>query len=377
MERAERPVDFAFTPADDSPQDVGLSWVDIGREEQEALFRSTEQQMDLWRSPRMIEVKAIIREAARVNVTVLITGETGTGKDVVTRGIHRLSSRRNRPFVKVSCAAMPHELLESELFGHERGAFSGAHQPKIGKFEAAQDGTIFLDEVGDLHPTLQGKLLHVLQDGEFSRVGGKPTLKVDVRTVAATNQDLERAVAEGRFRQDLYYRLNVIHIPVPPLRERMEEVPVLANHFVEVYAPRFSRAAFTLSAAMLDDLMRRSYPGNVRELENLVKRMIVLGEAAIARPRIVSSAPGRVEAAPADARQSLREIVRQASAVTEREVIARTLEQTGWNRIHAAKALRISYRALLYKMKRFDLHGARPRRTFPREARPESEGGGL
>jgi two-component system response regulator AtoC len=348
---------------------------------QDALFRSTERQMDLWCSPKMLEVKEILREAARVDVTVLITGETGAGKDVVARGIHHLSSRRFRPFVKVNCAAMPYELLETELFGHERGAFTGAHQLKIGKFQMAEGGTVFLDEIGDLHPGLQAKLLHVLQDGEFSRVGGKTSLKVDVRTIAATNQDLERAVAKGQFRQDLYYRLNVIHIPVPPLRERVQEIPPLVNHFVDVYTKRFARA-FTLSPASLQDLLRQPYPGNVRELENMVKRMIILGAATISR-RSGAALPPEVpasvlEVAPAEAPQSLRDIVRRASALTEREVIRRTLEQTGWNRIRAAKALRISYRALLYKMKHFELYGDRSmRRTSFEGSQPDPDGAGV
>ena len=334
---------------------------------QPAPLRPTDRQMELWCSVRMHEVKEFIRQAASVDVTVLVTGETGTGKDIVARGIHHLSPRRSSPFVKVNCAAMPRELLETELFGHERGAFTGAHQLKIGKFEAAHGGTIFLDEIGDLHPALQGKLLHILQDGEFARLGGKSTLKVDVRTIAATNQDLEGAVTEGRFRQDLYYRLNVIQIKVPPLRERIEEIPALVNYFVEVYARRFNRDTFALSPAALDALLRQPYPGNVRELENLVKRMIVLGEASM---QPLSGGPGGT--APADSRrpnqpasimdgptQSLREIVRQASRAREREIICQVLDHTGWNRVRSAKALKISYRALLYKMKQFGLNGHR------------------
>ena len=327
-------------------------------------FRPAEQQMELWCSPRMREVKEFIQEAASVDVTVLVTGETGTGKDVVARGIHAMSPRRAGPFVKVNCAAMPRELLETELFGHERGAFTGAHQLKIGKFEAAHGGTIFLDEIGDLHPALQGKLLHVLQDGEFARLGGKSTLKVDVRTIAATNQDLDRAVTEGRFRQDLYYRLNVIQIKVPPLRERIEEIPALVNYFVEVYARRFHRDAFTLSPAALDGLLRQPYPGNVRELENLVKRMIVLGEASV-QPMSAGPAPAEAKRPnqPANildgSTQSLRDIVRQASRAREREIICQVLDHTGWNRVRSAKALKISYRALLYKMKQFGLNGHR------------------
>src|SRR5207249_2799480 len=246
------------------------------RPQAEALGPAPEQlggrirrEMELWSSPKMLEASQILREAARVDVTVLVTGETGTGKELVARAIHHFSSRRAGPFVKVNCAAMPRDLLESELFGHERGAFTGAHRQKLGKFEAADGGTIFLDEIGDLHPALQAKLLHVLQDGEFSRVGGKSTLKVDVRVIAATNQDLDRAVAGGRFREDLYYRLNVIQIVVPPLRERAEEIPYLINYFIERHSRLFRREEFAVPADVMAVLVQHNYPGNVREVENL------------------------------------------------------------------------------------------------------------
>src|SRR5262249_35839451 len=241
------------------------------------------QEMSLCCSPKMTEARQILRDAARVDVTVLITGETGTGKELVARAIHHFSTRRTGPFIKVNCAAMPRELLESELFGYERGAFTGAHKLRIGKFEAAHHGTIFLDEIGDLHPALQAKLLHVLQDGEFSRIGGKSTLSVDVRVLAATNQDLERAVTEGRFREDLFYRLNVIHVLVPPLRERATEIPPLVNYFVERYAKLYRRDGFAVPSSVMERLTRHRYPGNVRELENLIKRMIVLDDPFMMR----------------------------------------------------------------------------------------------
>jgi two-component system, NtrC family, response regulator AtoC len=320
------------------------------------------REMDFWCSPKMLEARQIIREAARVDVTVLVTGETGTGKELVARAIHHFSTRRAGPFVKVNCAAMPRELLESELFGYERGAFTGAHKLKIGKFEAAHRGTIFLDEIGDLHPGLQAKLLHVLQDGEFSRIGGKWTLSVDVRVLAATNQDLEKAVAEGRFREDLYYRLNVVHVFVPPLRERATEIPLLANYFVERYAKLYRRDGFTVPQSVLDRLMRHRYPGNVRELENLIKRMIVLDDPFLTRiplpdPEVEGATSPAIAAAVQE--PSLKEIARRASQAAEREAIAKTLEQNGWNRVRAARALRISYRALLYKIKQAGLDAER------------------
>lgn len=322
-----------------------------------------QQETALWRSPRMQEVWKIVQQAARVDVTVLVRGQTGTGKDLVARAIHYLSPRQGRPFVKVNCAAVPRELLESELFGHERGAFTGAHQLKIGKFESANHGTIFLDEIGDLHPALQAKLLHVLQDGELSRVGAKSTIRVDVRILAATNQDLEKAVGTGRFRDDLYYRLNVIQIVVPPLRERPDEIPLLVNYFIERYSRQFHRERFTLPPNAMEHLLKHRYPGNIRELENIVKRMIVLND-----PYIFRTLPSLGNAdrdadgpqGPAAHTGTLKEIARDAARAAEREAITKALEQTGWNRIRAAKLLKISYRALLYKIKDAGLtHGSR------------------
>ena len=349
--------------------------------EEDAPGNQLRREMSLWRSPRMREVREILCEAAGVDVTVLVTGETGTGKDVIAQAIHALSTRRRGPFVKVNCAAVPRELLETELFGHERGAFTGAHRQNIGKFEAAHLGTMFLDEIGDLHPALQAKLLHVLQDGAFSRVGGKTMLKVDVRVVAATNQNLEKAVAEGRFREDLYYRLNVVQVHVPPLRERLEEIPALIDYFVERYSRVFRRDGFALTPAMMDRFLQHRYPGNVRELENLVKRMIVLGDPFSGRPPVAAETPhangngngnGAAHGVPTgrDARLHLKEICHNASLAAERGVLAQVLDETGWNRVHAARALKISYRALLYKMKRTGLHGPRPTARAPMSPTP-------
>jgi two-component system response regulator AtoC len=312
------------------------------------------EELGLWRSPRMQGVRRIIDQAARIDVTVLIGGETGVGKDVVARAIHALSLRQERPFVKVNCAAVPRDLLESELFGHERGAFTGADRQKIGKFEAADQGTIFLDEIGDLHPDLQGKLLHVLQDGQFSRVGGRSTVKVNVRVLAATNQSLEQAVAAGRFREDLFYRLNVIQIVVPPLRDRREDIAPLTEFFVRRYSELFHRPLFELRPDALDRLLHHRFPGNVRELENMVKRMIVLGDVDRSEPvaeipldtrAVLSGKPTRTPAI------SLKDISRRAAQEAERQEIVKMLEHTRWNRVKAAKLLNISYRALLYKIK--------------------------
>jgi two-component system, NtrC family, response regulator AtoC len=337
-----------------------------------------DQETSLWRSSAMQALRRVIEQAAQVQVTVLVLGETGTGKDLVARTIHYWSSRQHRRFVKVNCAAVPRGLLESELFGHERGAFTGAHQLKIGKFESAHRGTIFLDEIGDLDPSLQAKLLHVLQDGEFSRVGGGSVIRVDVRIIAATNQDLEKAVAAGRFREDLYYRLNVIQIVVPPLRERPEEIPPLVQYFAQRYGKLFGREGFAIQPEQMRQLVEHTYPGNIRELENIVKRMIVLNGPLVTN----SSAPpspsrpssggdglaGRVE----PERLSLKEISRRAALAAERETISRALEQTHWNRVRAAKLLRISYRALLYKIKDVGLApgGSSPPVPFSQRRKP-------
>jgi two-component system response regulator AtoC len=327
-----------------------------GAETQDDGSRRLGDELSLWTSSLMLEIREIIRQAARADITVLICGETGTGKDLVARAIHQFGVRKSGPFIKVNCAAVPRELLESELFGHERGAFTGAHQLKIGKFESADHGTIFLDEIGDLHPALQGKLLHVLQDGQFSRVGGRSTIKVDVRVLAATNQNLEQAVAAGRFRDDLYYRLNVVQIAVPALRERSEEIPLLAQYFVDRYAKLLQHESFTLPAETLHRLMRYRYPGNVRELENIIKRMIVLGDSHLARAPWPGEATngksdGDFRPSPVKARISLKDISRKAALAAERQAILEALGQTHWNRIRAAKLLGISYRALLYKIK--------------------------
>jgi two-component system, NtrC family, response regulator AtoC len=320
------------------------------------------QELALLTSPQMRDIQRVIQQAAQADVTVLVCGETGVGKELVARAIHAHSRRHRAAFVKVNCAAMPRELLESELFGHERGAFTGAHQRKPGRFELADGGTMFLDEIGELHPALQAKLLHVLQDGEFSRVGGRHNLKVDVRTICATNRDLAREVARGRFREDLFYRLNVINILVPPLRERRDDIPGLVEYFVQRYSREFGVAERQLAPGILQAFLSYPWPGNIRELENFIKRMLVLRDWTLARtlvaPRAASTVPVVAPASPSvsptsidSTGRSLKEISRQAVLEAEREVIARALEQCRWNRVKTAKMLKISYRALLYKIK--------------------------
>jgi two-component system response regulator AtoC len=290
------------------------------------------------------------------------------GKEVVARTLHELSDRRDARFVKVNCAALPEELLESELFGYERGAFTGASARKAGKFEVASGGSIFLDEIGEMSPKLQAKLLQVLQDGEFSRLGGDSDVQVDVRVVCATNRNLEEMVQRGSFREDLFYRINVVNVRVPPLRERREEVPVLTDHFLARYAQQYGREAPRISERLLAGFQAYDWPGNVRELENMIKRVVVLqDETAIsneifAAPRQVpaplAAAPVEglrpAQAAvpePADARLSLREIGRRAARDAEREALQRVLHQTNWNRRKAAQILEVSYKTLLQKIK--------------------------
>ena len=318
-------------------------------------------------SDKMAAVRSLIERVADSDVTVLVRGETGTGKELVARGLRWYSMRRDKPFVKVNCAALPADLLESELFGFERGAFTGAVHAKPGKFEAADEGTIFLDEIGEMSATLQAKLLQVLQDGEFSRLGGLSEVHVDVRVVAATNCDLERAVASGAFREDLYFRINVVEIALPPLRERRDDIPLLAEHFLKTQQATVRRPAGpalpALSPQTLELFANYDWPGNVRELENIVKRVVVLGDEqaaheVIERRQITVPARPQPEVSAAAAQTegasrltSLKDIGRTAAREAERVAILDMLERTRWNRKEAAEILGISYKALLYKIK--------------------------
>jgi two-component system response regulator AtoC len=316
---------------------------------------------------KMREVREIIEQVADTDITVLVRGESGTGKELVARTIYQLSDRSKQPFVKVNCAALPSELLESELFGFEKGAFTGAQKRKLGKFEYANNGAIFLDEISEMHPSLQAKLLQVLQDGEFSRLGGESDVHVNTRVIAATNRNLEEAVADGSFREDLYYRLNVVTIHIPPLRERLDGVPLLVDHFLRKNNEQYNKNLEALTPETMDVFMKYHWPGNVRELENMVRRMVVLGNETTVLEEIslrgMPPAP-RAEApeaaldlAVADVDFSagetidLKAISRRAAQVAEKRVIERVLQQTRWNRKEAAEKLQISYKALLYKMK--------------------------
>jgi two-component system, NtrC family, response regulator AtoC len=339
-------------------------------------------------SPAMMGIWDMVDRVAETDVPVLIRGESGVGKEGIARALHERSPRRGKPFVKINCAALPSELLESELFGHERGAFTGATSEKPGKFELADKGTIFLDEIGEMHPALQAKLLQVLQDEEYYRVGGKRPLRADARVVVATNRVLEEELARGNFREDLYYRLNVVSVHVPPLRDRKEDVPHLIEHFRRKYGSKYKQGAMDFSPEVTRRLLEYDYPGNVRELENLVRRLVVLRDerfvldelkAAQARrplqaPALQTGSAGgalpppnqgqaRLDAPPSQPPAavvpmlgsaetvSLKEIARQAALRAEREAISAMLARTNWNKRKAAARLQISYKALLYKIK--------------------------
>jgi two-component system response regulator AtoC len=389
--------DFVSKPFDETDLEVPLANAlkqrQLSREVaclREELQSKAKHNLLFGNSERMAEVRDLIDRVADTDVTVLLRGESGTGKELVARAICASSLRRDKPFVKVNCAALPTELLESELFGFERGAFTGAMQQKPGKFEFANHGTMFLDEIGDMSFPLQAKLLQVLQDGEFSRLGGKHDVHVDVRVVAATNRDLEQAVASGQFREDLFFRLNVVSIGLPPLRERREEVPILTEYFLKKYSVQYNKPYSEISPDTMRLFMEYDWPGNVRELENLIKRVVVLSSethiqkemshgiamaahrvslaaAAAAPARRAAAAAAAAMAAPAAAalptpaeivsaaadagNYSLKDISREAARQAERELIFKMLQQTRWNRKETAEILGISYKALLYKIK--------------------------
>jgi two-component system response regulator AtoC len=333
------------------------------REEIEVLERRLDDQGGsgdlILASPSLRRIRQTARQVADTDAPVLVLGESGVGKEVVCRFIHASSGRREQPFVKVNCAALPDELLESELFGYERGAFSGATRDKPGKFELAHRGSILLDEIGEMSPRLQAKLLHVLQDGEFSRLGGSAVVKVDARVLSSTNARLDAAVAAGDFREDLYFRLNVIRVEIPPLRERPEDVPVLARHFFGLYRGRYQSALDGLPPALLSAFGDHAWPGNVRELENAVRRYVILPDvdAALAELRRRAVAPAPVEpAAPrfAEPPRSVRAAASAAAGEVERRLIQQALEETRWNRREAARRLNMSYKTLLNKLKRWD-----------------------
>jgi two-component system NtrC family response regulator len=306
-------------------------------------------------SRQMEEALNLVGRVSQSSATILILGESGTGKELIARAIHYSSPRADKPFVKVNCAALPENLLESELFGHEKGAFTGAVARRVGRFELADQGSIFLDEIGDLSPSLQMKLLRVLQEKEFERVGSNQTIRSDVRVIAATNRNLEEAIRKGTFREDLYYRLNVVTVSLPPLRERKEDIPLLVEHFLKKYNRENKKNVTSLSKEARDLLMRYDYPGNVRELENIVERAVVLcrGDALTTQDLPLNLREGQAEAVLERDRgtQSLPDTLEEI----ERQLIVKALERSGGVQTKAAEELGISERVLRYKMKKYSL----------------------
>lgn len=321
-------------------------------------------------SQAMQKVKDIIEQVADSELTVLILGESGTGKEIAARLLHQLSSRKDKSFIKVNCAAIPRDLLESELFGYEKGAFTGAHKSKQGRFELAEKGTIFLDEIGDIPLELQSKLLQVLEQQEFVRVGGIHNIHVDVRIICATNRNLESAIQQQGFRDDLFYRLNEITLFLPPLRERPEDIPLLVNHFIGKYNAAYGKDFAQLSPDVINQLIAFSWPGNIRQLENMIKQVVVRGEDSIIIDLISSASAQGSRAQVAVSEQtpsfdqsqpdsqdaySLKARIGKTVAEEEKKLIGEVLTKTNWNRRKAADLLKISYRSLLYKIKDYKL----------------------
>jgi nitrogen regulation protein NR(I) len=325
-------------------------------------------------SPAMLEVYDVIEKVADTPSTVLITGESGTGKELIARALHENSARKDSPFIRVNCAAIPRDLIESELFGYEKGAFTGAVTSKPGRFELAHEGTLFLDEIGEIPVNMQVKLLRALQEQEFERVGGIKTIGVDVRLIAATNRDLAKDIGDGRFREDLYYRINVVHLHLPPLRERTEDIPLLVDHFIRRFNPRLKKHIIGASDGAMEKLVAYPWRGNIRELENVVERCLLFAAAEridvadlppeVKRGTEAPPAPRKVdetmpglgdEVRPADESAGLKETVREMTARIEKELIVRALDQTGGNVTHTARLLKISRKSLQTKMKELGL----------------------
>ncbi len=308
---------------------------------------------------RMLKIYDMIDSVADTRATVLITGESGTGKSIIARAIHRRSSRRDKPFVEVACGALPETLLESELFGHVSGAFTGATNDRLGKFKQADSGTIFLDEIATASPGMQVKLLRVLQDLEFEQVGGAKTFKIDTRVILATNEDLGRAVAEGRFRQDLFYRINVINIELPSLRDRLSDIPLLAEHFLRQICSESGKKVSGFSEQALAALQGFRWPGNVRELQNVIERAVLLGKTPVIG--VEDLPPHLLAGTPIAGELSAARSLKDAMAVPERQIILNVLEANQWNRQATAETLGINRTTLYKKMKRLgleDMHAA-------------------
>ncbi len=313
-------------------------------------------------SPAMAEIRRVIERAAGVNVPVLLNGESGTGKDLLAKLFHQYSAAHTGNFVKVNCPAIPGNLLESELFGYERGAFTGAFAVKPGRVEQASGGTLFLDEISELDYDLQAKILQLLQDGTYMRIGGQEMRQTKLRLVCATNRDLHTEIGQGTFRQDLYYRIAVITVHTPPLRERLADLPVIADYFVRTYSDRYNAKPKPLPASVMNEMLRYHWPGNIRELQNLIRRYVILGTAdSILMELCAPPKDGISLDVEFDGQISLRKVTRDAVRKLEAKLILKVLKANNWNRRKTAKALKISYRALLYKIREAGL----PSRSQP------------
>ena len=299
------------------------------------------------KSSKMRQVIEVIKVVAKSNATALVTGESGTGKELIARAIHSQSYRKDKPFVAVSCAALPESLLESELFGHEKGAFTGAHAQRMGKFEVANRGTLFMDEIGEMSANIQVHLLRVLEEKEFTRVGGNELIKVDVRVISATNKDMKKALANGQFREDLYYRLNVVPVELPPLRERTEDVPLLAQHFLKKFAVENQKEIIGFSPEATDFLLKYEWPGNVRELENAIERAVILTKNSYIEATDLAQ-ENLLMAHSAPSGRSLKEV--------EKERILNVLNETSGNRSETARILGISRATLYNKIREYELN---------------------
>jgi two-component system response regulator AtoC len=317
---------------------------------------------------KMRKIKMLIDEIAKTDISILIKGESGTGKEVVAEAIHLSSNRSEKPFLKVNCAAIPRGIIESELFGFEKGAFTGAYLKKPGKFELANEGTILLNEIGEVDISVQGKLLQVLQDGTFSRLGGDGDIEVDARVITTTRDHLEMSVRQGRFREDLFFRINGMSITVPPLRDRKEQILPLSQYFIDLYKTKYRKTVADLSPKTISFLREYHWPGNIRELENLIKRIVIFGDEGA----VTGDFPNQIKPdSPDDSKEKntfdLKEVGRRASEVAEREIIQATLNETHWNRKEAARLLRVSYKALLYKIQKYHLDEINGPRTIDQE----------
>ncbi len=321
----------------------------------EELARNLGAHEIIGKSEKMEEVSRLVQKVAPSDTTVLLTGESGTGKELFARAIHSLSSRREKPYITINCAAIPGELLENELFGSEKGAFTSSHARKMGKFELANGGTIFLDEIGDLEFSLQAKLLRVLQEQNFERLGGTKSIEIDVRVITASNIDLSEAISKKKFREDLYYRLSVFPIQVPPLRERREDIPPLAEHFVRRYSSQMKKGEKSLAKDALSLLERYHWPGNVRELENTIERAIILAEGKKIKPEHLAIRLATTEEIQLREGAGLKEVGQHAQMQAERGMIIRVLNQTRGNKRRTAKILKIDYTTLFEKIKRYDI----------------------